>query len=248
MNNKNTQDVEFWVETTLNSNDDRTAKLEIRHSVSRHSFDTFIKTIYQARKKKVNLAPLANFLNNDELKFFIDNEWKLTDIEFIIHRSQIIKLLKEAKENGLSMSQVKNKWPHVSHCFVSKSLLSLHLDGYIVPTRYAGENGGYVLKELYEKNQEIGLEKKSITSSSNYEDYNSNDIKQQTQPKKKPKHITKSEGRILRKSIINKADKNSVCITGFKKEFIDNLTDREKEYLDSISDLAIKIMRSEVIK
>jgi len=242
--------VKFWLELTLETTDERIARIEIVHVISGKNFDILVKTIEKARKRDIDLSPLVKFLKNDELNFLTNKGWILKDLEFIIHKSQILAFMEEQKTAGVSLSQGMEQWPYAPSTAVGKVLYNLHLDGLTCPTRYVGEHGGYVLNKYYDANQKRGREadKKSRDS---YRDYIPEDIKTKTisqKPKAAAKKIPKAEGKGLRKSIIDKADKTDICAAGFKQEFIDSLTEREQEYLISISDLATKIMRSEVVK
>lgn len=219
---------EFWLKVFLKSQDDRVAVLEICHSISDDNFNVLVKAINKIRREKVDINPLVKFLKNNDLDNFINNKWSIQDIDFIVHRGQLIELL-ESHKNGLSIEEIHDCWSHITRSSIGDALFKLHLDGLIIPVRDAGKNGGYILKEYYKKQK---LDSPSSSPSQS--------------PKKE--QFTKAESKQIRKNIINKANNSDICEAGFKPVFVESLSDKEKKYLNSISNLAIKLMRTEVAK
>lgn len=238
-------DTEFWLEVFMESSDGRRLRIEIKHSVKESSFNTFVKAIDKAKDSGLDLNPLVPFLKNKEITFLHEQGWFIDDIEFYIHDSQALEYFKSQKEKGGTTSDAyENWWPHAPMNSIGSAFYRLHINKHVVPTRNAGMSGGYVLNEYYKENQSV------IKS---YRDYapkkaESPAVASDQIIPKKTFNLTKSEEKRVRSSIINKADKSSICEAGFKPEFVDKLSDVEKFYLDDISNLKLKLMRTEVAK
>lgn len=220
-------DVKFWLEIFLECSDDRRMRIEVSHSISDDNFKTLVKAINKVREKEVDIKPLVKFLKNDELNYLIGNGWSVIDIEFIAHDSQILDLLEERKENGLSIEEAKKLLDHIPRSAILSTMLNLHLKDHTIPVRHVGENGGYILKK-YNKQAKFDEPSK--------------------EPNKKESSFTKLEAKKIRKSIIDKASRTDICEAGFKPDFIKLLDEKEQKYLNDISNLAIKLMRTEVSK
>ena len=234
--------VKFWVQVRL-EHDGRTARIQAYKEVQERDFEVISKAISKARERDIDLSPVVTFLKDKEISFLASGGWKMVDIEFMIHRDQALDLFKKAGNLGCSIEGASKTWPHARLTAISEAFYQLHIEGIVVPTRYAGEHGGYVLKDLYKENQQLHRpESKSVEAP--YE-------KQQTpQPiKGKPKvAISKAEGKRLRKLIMDKATMSDICKEGFKPEFVATLDEQEQEYIKHCSNLQIKLMRTDVVK
>jgi hypothetical protein len=223
--------MEFYLKIDLMRN-----QLKSLITVKKESSEELIKIIEKATSIDKDItAAINNFIADEELSFLISKGWKITDINFTISKEQLIKHYMKVKHHGTDISKINQEWPYIPNYEIGFVNTELLYNEIIWPTQNIKDSKlrGYVLKEHYDKNQE---EYCGATKSKN-------------ENKEEPKHdISKTQQKQLRNSIIEKASKNDICPSGFKKEFVDKLTKEEQKYLKIISNLQLKLMRSDVNK
>jgi len=239
--------------------DDLKSSLELRkEGVQEKDFSLLAKIIDKAFGGDVDVTkPLNKFLNNEELSFLINHGWLIKDAQFSISSSELLEYYEEKGPLGGIPQEAAERWPHVpSYEIGNVNTKILYHEEKLCPTRYVSCNrrGGYVLKKYYKQNQELLREVDEKRRNDSVDEYMKNSSKKKSKVEKisKPiiqkKSFTKSDQKKFRKLIIEKAEHKDTCNIGFKDEFISSLSEDEKSYMSSLSDLQTKLMRSEVLK
>lgn len=224
----------------------------INKKVKDSDSETFTKIIKKSENSEVDLTgPIGKFLKNDEVSFLIGKGWKIFDVHFCITKQDLIEYYEEMGPLGGTDHLAADRWPHVSNYMIGNVNTRMLYNTELTPTRWieGSISGGYVLPKYFKKNQEMWEKVKKSKDGDAIPDLKPSKSVPKPTPKSEPKiKLTKSEGKVCRKEVIEIATGNDVFSGGFKPEFIDSLSDRHQSYMSSLSDLQAKLMRSEVLK
>jgi hypothetical protein len=170
--------------------------------------------------------PVIKFMNDNLLKIISDDDWKIIDGYFTMSYNHLLDEYKKAK-NGLKITDVVNKYKHISFSEINNVNFKMMIDGLVMPFGKLKDRD-YILKKYYKPHDEDEIIKKQQKTTDN--------------------GITKNDQKKFRSEIISTATTKDISKAGFKDDFINSLGDDQKMYIKSLSDLQIKIMRSEVVK
>lgn len=241
------------------SKEELNAIIDISKEIKDEDFGILIKVINKSSESDADITkPIEKFLSNNELTNLVNNGWKIVSQRFTLLPSDVINYFKSKKELGGFCNEIHNKFSYVSLSEVTSITTKLLYNNTLVPTRYVdcNEHGGYVLKEYFDENQKLYRSRTDSKkpwqndpdTKQNEPQQKHNETNRSVEKSKPKKQLTKNEQKESRNTIISRATKHDIDASGFKKEFISSLDENSVSYYASLSDLQIKIMRSEVLK
>lgn len=242
--------IDYYIFVTL-SNNDIISNITVKKTVNENDSKILIKIIDKISINDTSYTkPISKFLNDKIINMMVNElNYQIINAELIINEKMLLNFYKERGSKGINSNLIRLKFPHVNPSRIVSINFKLHVDGHIVPTRYVEGDlyGGYVLKNNFKDNQK--LMEQNLKDKENKK-FNSKDEIIQTTLKEKSDNIelSKNDQKTVRKQIIQKANKSDINIAGFTNNFIDSLDDKQKFYIKSLSELKIKIMKSEIMK
>lgn len=241
--------MDYYISIKLDNND-VTSVITVKKSINEEDSKILFKIIEKISTDDADhTKSVANFLNDQIIDMMVKLNYKITYAELIITDRILLKFYEQRGPKGVNFTIIKKEFYYVNYNMIASSNFQLNLKGLIIPTMWVQGDSqrGYVLKKYYKQNQELMDEFKLNKLASNEsinQEINNKSIDQENNSNEIPKNQIK----LLRKSIIKKATKSDINITGFTIQFIDSLDDSEKSYIKTLSELKIKIMRSEIMK
>jgi DNA-dependent RNA polymerase auxiliary subunit epsilon len=189
-----------------------------------------------------NKEAIIPFINDEDLNILTTHTWKIINIEFILTEQELLDYYK-TKENGANTLDIKENWPHISMTNIGIPQFNLLLNKQILKTF----NSKYVYADLLEKS--VNLYKQKILGHIIEREQELQETKTpQSIPEKSKTILSKVQKSECRKTIISKATKKDLYIKGFKPEFIEQLSNNEKEYISELNQFKIKLMMAEIEK
>jgi len=209
--------------------EDRQVFFDTKTNLSDQDALKFVEVINKARSVDKNLVPVAKYTKDKDLLYLIDQGWSIYFIDFHITENDLRKFYEKRGIEGATLDELQKNFPYVPYQAFGPAQFQLMLNGELVNMR-KGMQSGYFLKKFEEKRQKK-LNKDDVIVKPSL-----------------PKGMTKAEGKKHRKNILQKAKKSDIHVGGFKDEFVANLNDDEKGYIDSLDAFKIKLMMSEIQK
>jgi len=185
-----------------------------------------------------NKEAIIPFINDEDLNILTTHTWKIINIEFILTEQELLDYYK-TKENGANTLDIKENWPHISTTNIGIPQFNLLLNKQIKATT----NSKYIPIDQPHK-----IPYKVPQEHINKFFDNKMPPQPQSVPEKSKTILSKVQKSECRKIIISKATKKDLYIKGFKPEFVEQLSNDEKEYISELNQFKIKLMMAEIEK
>jgi hypothetical protein len=198
--------------------------------------DKFIKLIDKASSTNIDLKPLVKYFKKSDLTFLIENEWNVESVIISIPPNELLEFIE--KSNGVTDKDISNKWPLVKQ--INWPITNLSYAQKIIIRTINGETY-YISKDKINEFNKRNIKQEEIKIE---------EVKIET-PKEsfKPVPLTKSECKSCRMSIFNIATLEDISIGGFKPEFVEKLSEKEKSYIiKELDAFKTKLLMTEIKK